>query len=172
MAFHHSAVALAAKGRAKESTIAYLRGLAIQTRVPSVNRDTNGAYFGEEFLWFDVNAYEHILSFLDVFALARTSTVSRAWRYYASSPTLWRKAYAKYFDIAQLRSDDSDDGGDTLSTAYNTLFRPWKYIFSFRFSIKQQFPVVALNFWFNGVEIASTVEDAHPRYIPWLCESD
>jgi len=47
-----------------------------------------------------------------------------------------------------------------MDTAYNTLFRPWKHIFSYRFMIKQQFPIVALNVWFNGIEIGSTSKKA------------
>ena len=119
MAFHHAAVEFAEQGKTQESTVAYLNGLAIQTLVPSVIRDTNGAYYGAELLWFDVNVYEHTLSFLDVYQLASASKVSRAWHYYASSPNLWKKAYAKYFGIAQVHSDDANE----LDTAYNTLFR-------------------------------------------------
>lgn len=96
VSFHKAAIDFTDKKMAKEATIAYLKGLAIQTVIPSIISDE---HYGPEYKWFDVNIYEHLFGYLDVYRLANVCKVSRAWNYYASSPNLWKRAYAKYFNI-------------------------------------------------------------------------
>eukprot|EP01084_Bolivina_argentea_P017538 32758_1 len=121
------------KGLVRESTISYLRALSIQTTLPSVIVDKNNEYYGDEYYWFTNNIYEYIFSFLDVYRLINICYVSRAWNYYGSSPNLWKTAYIKYFNINEMNSNNN------TQIAYNTLFRPWKHIFSYRVMIKKSF---------------------------------
>jgi len=153
-------------GDVRESTISYLKALSIQTTLPSVVVDKDDTYYGAELHWFSNDVYEYIFSFLDVYRLITVSYVSRAWYFYATSPTLWKLAYAKYFNLDEVPTSSSSDADDddTMQlhsdnhSAYNALFRPWKHVFSYRVMVKNEFPIIALNVWLNGIEIGSTAK--------------
>merc|ERR1719474_707175 len=140
-------VSLQNEGAVRESTVSYLKALSIQTLLPSVVVDVD---YGDEHERVSADVYFSIFSFLDVYRLATVCRVSRSWNFHGSAPTLWRNAYGRHFDLVHQHRLSSDD------PSYDALFRPWKYLFSYRFMVRNQFPVIALNLWLNAVEIAST----------------
>ena len=149
---YQETILLQNKGAVRESTVSYLKALSIQTALPSVMVDKDDSYYGDEYDWFSADVYFSIFSFLDVYRLVTVCKVSRSWNYHGTAPTLWRSAYHRYFDVHEV----DGMGHLQLDADYNALFRPWKHLFSYRFMIKNQFPVIALNLWLNGIEIGST----------------
>eukprot|EP01083_Nonionella_stella_P034919 95465_1 len=146
--YYKLTVDLQNEGKVRESTISYLKALSIQTTLPSVIVDKESdQYYGEEYYWFTTDVYEYVFSFLDVYRLVTVCYVSRAWNYYGTSPTLWKNRYTKYFNINEI------EHGSRAMYDNTAWLRPWKHIFSYRVMIKNEFPIIVLNMWMNGIEV-------------------